>query len=345
MADRSPLDWIEEKREEFASFDLSALNAAGWLLFLSAFVFIFVGIFLQVTYLQPVLDGLADQRGKKVLAVIAALANILLAVGWFQLGKHGLKRMGISIYRAAYQEGPERDLPRPQRKYAEVASPQREGQRNITADTEGEPPQEIAYGLDVHDAVAFWQYHLDHPPVAPALRPALRWTWLGLLLLFGLIALAANVKRLVDERLPGGGSAVGTIAGAGTFLGLLALALLGFAYRRRIRGLIWRWRLRGQVHQLSRPTRLSVTPQELSRSFEGATTTTPWTQVSKVAATESHAFVYLTPEEAVIIPRRAFDDARAFERFVERIRNYHEATSAPPRLTPGPGSNRLRGSP
>ena len=51
--------------------------------------------------------------------------------------------------------------------------------------------------------------------------------------------------------------------------------------------------------------------------------------VLKVAATDSHAFLYLTPHAAVIVPARAFTNEDAFEDFIDVARRYFRGKARP----------------
>jgi hypothetical protein len=53
--------------------------------------------------------------------------------------------------------------------------------------------------------------------------------------------------------------------------------------------------------------------------------------VISVGATRRHAFLYIKPYEAFVVPARAFHDGREFEDFVELARSYREdAKDGPP---------------
>jgi hypothetical protein len=100
MVRQDQQDWLTRKRTEFGSFDLSALNFLGWLLFLSTLLPLVVGVVMIVQSgsmnNQP--GGNNGSRGTQKL--YAALVLVVM-VAWFHLGKFLLNLAGISIYRAS----------------------------------------------------------------------------------------------------------------------------------------------------------------------------------------------------------------------------------------------------
>jgi len=50
-----------------------------------------------------------------------------------------------------------------------------------------------------------------------------------------------------------------------------------------------------------------------------------WTAVEDIEQTDTHVFILVRPKKAVIIPKRAFADNAAAERFVTNVRNIFQA--------------------
>jgi hypothetical protein len=77
--------------------------------------------------------------------------------------------------------------------------------------------------------------------------------------------------------------------------------------------------------------RLLLTPDGVTQYAPQAAGTTYWHAVLSVGATRGHAFLYIKPHEAYVVPARAFHDDREFEDFVELARRYREdAKDGPP---------------
>jgi hypothetical protein len=53
-----------------------------------------------------------------------------------------------------------------------------------------------------------------------------------------------------------------------------------------------------------------------------------WSAIEQVAATASHAFIYLSKRAAIIVPARAFTGVEEFQSFVSQARAYHETALA-----------------
>ena len=101
MKPDQPQDWLTRQRVAFGSFDLGAMNAVGWLLFLTSLASICVGIYVLA---QPPGRGdgftggsLSTKAETKLIAVFC----LLIAVTLFMGGRLVLKSVGVSIYRTS----------------------------------------------------------------------------------------------------------------------------------------------------------------------------------------------------------------------------------------------------
>ena len=101
MKPDQPQDWLTRQRVAAGSFDLGAMNAVGWLLFLTSVASIGVGIYFLVQ--PPGRDGgfsggsLSGKAETKLIAVFCLLVAAALFLG----GRLILKTVGVSIYRAS----------------------------------------------------------------------------------------------------------------------------------------------------------------------------------------------------------------------------------------------------
>jgi hypothetical protein len=91
-------DWINRKKKEFATFDLSSLTAVGWLLFLiSIAVPIMV---LAIIVIGPLPPGqVVPERTTKIYGT----AMLLAMVGMYQGGKFLTEKAGLRVYRSKKQ--------------------------------------------------------------------------------------------------------------------------------------------------------------------------------------------------------------------------------------------------
>jgi hypothetical protein len=93
------LSWLDQKKLEFANFDLSRLNAVGWILFLASMAVCLGAIFLTVRFLDT--ENPAQGGKDRGLLKILGVGCLLLAIGYFLGARSLLGYFGISIYREA----------------------------------------------------------------------------------------------------------------------------------------------------------------------------------------------------------------------------------------------------
>ncbi len=74
----------------------------------------------------------------------------------------------------------------------------------------------------------------------------------------------------------------------------------------------------------SRDVRVILSPDQLCTATRVSTDTYRWPVVWRIVVTPDHAFLYLTGEMAILIPRRAFRDAPQFEEFIALARQYQQ---------------------
>lgn len=101
MRDENPLDWFGRKRAEFGQFDLGALTALGWLVFLSSLAVVVVVSLLLADRVVAAGPGPRNEPRKPWWMVPAAAGILLLAIGWFHLWKWLLGLVGVPVYRAS----------------------------------------------------------------------------------------------------------------------------------------------------------------------------------------------------------------------------------------------------
>lgn len=104
---------------------------------------------------------------------------------------------------------------------------------------------------------------------------------------------------------------------------------------------IWwqRWYLRGlwkvacQDHRSvweAQDVRVILSPDQLCTATRVSTNTYRWPVVWRIVVTRDHAFLYLTRETAILIPRRAFREAPQFEEFIALARQYQQGQGEKP---------------
>jgi hypothetical protein len=102
--------------------------------------------------------------------------------------------------------------------------------------------------------------------------------------------------------------------------GIVAAAWLGLPYAVRV------WVRRGiatpQYDALLQPLELSLSGAGVACDNASGAIVTPWQAVRAVAVVNAAIYVFTAPFQAIIVPRRSFSDAAAFDDFVTEISSY-----------------------
>src|SRR5690606_26380071 len=88
---------------------------------------------------------------------------------------------------------------------------------------------------------------------------------------------------------------------------------------RAVKGMVNEGKNRG----LFTPSRLALTPNDITEANELVRTTTDWRAIEKINADEKAAYIYTNAVNAIMVPRRAFASSEKFEEFVRTAQNYH----------------------
>jgi hypothetical protein len=170
---------------------------------------------------------------------------------------------------------------------------------------------QVEHDLTVEDVVAFQRYRLAHP-----IKPK-RISWAA-----GLITVCTMLAVLL---------ALIFIPWPGWFLfvlfilAILVIALVSPRVQRQIIAFLLRRQLRQEAYaKLLGWRRLEITPDGLSITTVTATSTTKWSGVLRIVVAENHAFFYLSPIEAYMLPRRALATENEFREFVKKARHFRD---------------------
>jgi hypothetical protein len=189
----------------------------------------------------------------------------------------------------------------------------------------------VEYVLTVEDYVACFRYH--H---ASQSRLRLNWSWLWLLLLMVVLGvyLVSSLRTPQPEPPPQvneGQSGLGFVGYL--FLAVLILVVVFLVWGRPF--LNARLAKRFVTHpdnqkRLLGWRRTSIGPEGLSMRGEDVHLTLAWTAIQRMAVTKEYAFLYMTAQHAIVIPRRPFASDGEFRKFVTTAREYRDmARNAP----------------
>src|SRR5713101_5930187 len=160
---------------------------------------------------------------------------------------------------------------------------------------------EISFSLEKADLVAFNRYDLKRDGKNT-------WGWLPLALLLIVACLVHGIQEGFEIK---------------HFLAIGTLLIIFVGYL---------WLIRHQLnktfktgHQFVQNLTLKLTPEELIHANDLNRSATRWEAVDKVAIRRDHGFIYFTGGSALTIPKRAFADEDAFQKFMETARSYHES--------------------
>jgi hypothetical protein len=172
---------------------------------------------------------------------------------------------------------------------------------------------QVEYAPTLDDARAFFRYDLKLSPRARRQANIPSWVWL---LLVGMALTVGVLTRLMVPHMHS----------FDLFDGLMVVALVWllihvvFSHRLAVRRSLKAVREKPRFFEKKTMT---ISPEGLSLSGPSGASITRWHAVVWVVEHGEHAFFYLTEREALILPKRAFADARQFEEFVDTARHYH----------------------
>jgi hypothetical protein len=178
---------------------------------------------------------------------------------------------------------------------------------------------EIAFTLTAEDLVAFQLHHYAQDARARGWKRFLTLYW-GAVVFFGLSCIVQVGKLLAG---------IDAWADLLVTFGIVATLLT-------LRWWLWnpgalRRATRKQIDAAD-PKSRSYYEQQVRLTAEGivlatplATTLTDWAAVEKIDLADRHAFIYIAPTEAYVIPERAFRNEGEFHAFVDQARAFHEA--------------------
>jgi hypothetical protein len=166
---------------------------------------------------------------------------------------------------------------------------------------------EVEYSLNPEDGVAFVLHRAD---LAPSLgvRPQIPWVWVLVLVVMVGWFLLTSGKGTFDWKQ--------TLVPTCTMFAAACMMLLMFLlFRRPWTASLTRQQLR-KDQAFQAPRRLVISRDGLETTVGSHSFRSGWQGVRAIGRTPDHAFFYLSPTEAVILPRRAFANDSAFQEFV-----------------------------
>jgi hypothetical protein len=170
--------------------------------------------------------------------------------------------------------------------------------------------------LNVEDAIAWNNYYLENSPQWKKNWKLIRLVFMPVMVvcfLLGIVYLLVNPLYL--STLIAGG--IGIVLGGGGFLYL-------FSYPGRLRRKIRKTAKKAYSYQNN-----FVGNHQYSISTVGIrdndNNIVKWTAVEDVVQTDTHVFILVRPKKAVIIPKRAFPDGTAANRFIQDIKTISQA--------------------
>jgi len=169
----------------------------------------------------------------------------------------------------------------------------------------------VDYVVTQEDLLSFTIYHAQHSPSLRRSRLIYQIAPSAFLGLFALVWLE-----------------VGDVIRAVVHLFLCALWLLfGSRY--------WFWRVKRQRRRIlsegqkSYPQRqtLAISPAGIWVSSEDTESKMKWSAVEKIVTNEGYIYIYVSPLNALVVPKNMFRSETEYESFVETARRYREASA------------------
>lgn len=80
----------------------------------------------------------------------------------------------------------------------------------------------------------------------------------------------------------------------------------------------------GRSQTIVGPQRQTFTEEQITSRSSVGSATLSWAAVERIAKTETHIFVYLSPVSAIMLPRRIFPSDAAYEECDTTLRQYQQ---------------------
>jgi hypothetical protein len=188
---------------------------------------------------------------------------------------------------------------------------------------------EANFILTEADFLAMQRYYVDHPPPGAGWA-ARQFVWVSLF--FGVLGTAMLILGFAAPMETGEFDCMPVITGSIMVVG----ALLFYLFRRQITTYYARRALRKpEIKRFLGAYQVRLTPEGLASSTNFNANLQSWSALWSIAVGPDHAFFFLGPRQVLIVPKRAFDDYRDFEQFVETARHrWQDATQHAERLNP-----------
>jgi hypothetical protein len=179
----------------------------------------------------------------------------------------------------------------------------------------------LEFVLDIADITAWNNYYLEKVSVKKRVYKGAR----GIGFIFSSLALILGIILIIMGNDPA------TTGDDTVFTGIFAAAfgLFGLLYFFFSRKLIF-FMLKGRI---KKNNNLSMGAHKFLISEAGITdvadfynSTIKWTAIQEIAQTDTHFFLIIPPNKAIIIPKRAFTSTGQAERFIEDVNKMLQET-------------------
>jgi hypothetical protein len=127
-----------------------------------------------------------------------------------------------------------------------------------------------------------------------------------------------------------------TFAAGWSKMSLLPAAVLALAWfalvprmqKRNLQKRIVKLYAEGRDRGIVTGHKVSISSSSITDRTDHGETKTAWKDVDKVVATEKYVFIYVGPESALIVPKRAFPHESKYGAFVDTVMRHHRAAVA-----------------
>jgi hypothetical protein len=170
---------------------------------------------------------------------------------------------------------------------------------------------DIEYDVNLDDAVEFNHYVSNHNPKSKNRRKIVRAIYIFDIVVFAFIGLVSLLGNQIIT---------------GVIFSLLAVGIGTYYWYRfsrvRIKQAVVKQYVKIPNEEICRH-KLSISDSGLHDITDYEESTTHWSAFNEILQTNKYLYFFMKPGKAYIVPKRAFADDMAFNRFVETARNYH----------------------
>ena len=174
---------------------------------------------------------------------------------------------------------------------------------------------DVEFDTNIDDVVELNFHNLHYHPLVKRRIKSTKFLYVFLIVIFAFLGLF-SIYVVSDPSI-----AIVTFAGAIILLILYFFQFNSSQLRKRIKKIVIKEYPKTPNDEICR-SKVSISEDGFHTASDFQNSTFRWTAFSDIVRTEQYAYLFLRPGKTFVVPKRAFSDDAAFNRFVETARSY-----------------------